>query len=242
MVMTNVLFGDQPDTEETLRAASEFACEIGDIFFLPLTTALPGTRYHVEALAAGRIEKTDLSRYDFMHPIMPSRRHTREEIKALQDKYLRRTGRGAGPGRDRKARRLHPGLRGDGCPGVSRAPARPGLRIQLGVLRGRLGGGLLRLRVRAGDGAPGGGTPPRGLGRPARRHGRGLRPACVPRGGDLEGCRRRGDRRRDGALDAYPLPVGAVCHSSLWGGEPPLPGGGPDRGGSGTPASRWSPT
>ena len=90
MVMTNVMFGDQPDTEETLRAVYEFACEIGDFLVLTLTTPLPGTRYHEGALAEGRIEETDLARYDFMHPVMPNRRYTREEIKALQDKYLRR--------------------------------------------------------------------------------------------------------------------------------------------------------
>ncbi len=90
MVMTNVMFGDEPDTEETLRAVYEFACEIGDFLVLTLTTPLPGTRYYDRALAEGRIEETDMARYDFMHPIMPNRRHTREEIKTLQDKYLRK--------------------------------------------------------------------------------------------------------------------------------------------------------
>jgi radical SAM superfamily enzyme YgiQ (UPF0313 family) len=90
MVMTNVMFGDVDDTEETLDTIYRFAAEIGDFLVLCITTPLPGTRYHQQAREEGRIEVTDYSQYDFMHPVMSNRHYSRAEILALQKKYLRR--------------------------------------------------------------------------------------------------------------------------------------------------------
>jgi len=90
MVMTNVMFGDVDDTEETLDTIYRFAAEIGDFLVLCITTPLPGTRYYQQAREEGRIEVTDYRQYDFMHPVMSNRHYSREEILALQKKYLRR--------------------------------------------------------------------------------------------------------------------------------------------------------
>nr|WP_246325348.1 radical SAM protein [Dissulfurirhabdus thermomarina] len=90
MVMTNVMFGDVHDTEASLRAICDFVSEIGDFLVLCITTPLPGTRYHRAAMEQGRIEEHDFSRYDFMHPVMSNAAYSRDEILALQKKYLRR--------------------------------------------------------------------------------------------------------------------------------------------------------
>jgi anaerobic magnesium-protoporphyrin IX monomethyl ester cyclase len=90
MVMTNVMFGDVEDTEETLREIYEVAAEIGDFLVLCITTPLPGTRYYEKALQDGRIEEHDFAKYDFMHPVMPNNAYGREEILALQKKYLKK--------------------------------------------------------------------------------------------------------------------------------------------------------
>lgn len=90
MVMTNVMFGDTDDTEDTLRQICDFVTDMGDFLVLTITTPLPGTRYHQQAMDAGRIEDHDFSHYDFMHPVMRNRVCTRDEILALQKKYLRR--------------------------------------------------------------------------------------------------------------------------------------------------------
>ncbi|MCP4667170.1 MAG: radical SAM protein, partial [Deltaproteobacteria bacterium] len=65
MVMTNIMFGDIHDTEETLRQTYDMVRKMGDFFLLTITTPLPGTRYYLQALQEGRIEEQDFSRYDF---------------------------------------------------------------------------------------------------------------------------------------------------------------------------------
>jgi len=90
MVMTNVMFGDIDDTEETLKQICDFVSKIGDFLVLTLTTPLPGTRYYSQASKEERIEDYDFSHYDFMHPIMRNNLFTRDEILALHKKYLRR--------------------------------------------------------------------------------------------------------------------------------------------------------
>lgn len=90
MVMTNVMFGDTEDTEETLRTIYDFVRKIGDFLVLTLTTPLPGTRYYQQALSDGRIEENDFSKYDFMHPIITNNAYNREEILNLQKKYLKK--------------------------------------------------------------------------------------------------------------------------------------------------------
>ncbi len=90
MVMTNVMFGDRDDTEETLKDIYEFVSKNGDFLVLTLTTPLPGTRYYAQAMEEGRIEDTDYSHYDFMHPIVRNLAYERNEILALQKKYLKK--------------------------------------------------------------------------------------------------------------------------------------------------------
>ena len=90
MVMTNIMFGDIYDTEETLKQTYDMVTDMGDFFLLTITTPLPGTRYYHHALAEGRIEENDFSRYDFMHAIMPNDSYRRAEIEALQKKYLKK--------------------------------------------------------------------------------------------------------------------------------------------------------
>ncbi len=90
MVMTNVMFGDMNDTEQTLKEIYDFAAHIGDFLVLTITTPLPGTRYYDQAIKEGRIQNHDFSHYDFMHPVMPNNAYDRDEILALQKKYLRK--------------------------------------------------------------------------------------------------------------------------------------------------------
>ncbi len=90
MVMTNVMFGDIDDTEQTLKQICDFVTGIGDFLVLTITTPLPGTRYYKQADKEERIENHDFSQYDFMHPIMRNKAFTRDEILALHKKYLRR--------------------------------------------------------------------------------------------------------------------------------------------------------
>jgi anaerobic magnesium-protoporphyrin IX monomethyl ester cyclase len=90
MVMTNVMFGDWYDSEETLQEIFDFVKRQGDFLVLTITTPLPGTRYYEEISQRGLIEEGDYGNYDFMHPIVPTTYLSREEVWALQQKYLRK--------------------------------------------------------------------------------------------------------------------------------------------------------
>ncbi len=90
MVMTNVMFGDWHDSEETLEEIFGFVKRQGDFLVLTITTPLPGTRYYQEMEQKDLIEERDYGNYDFMHPIMPTRNLSREEVWRLQQRYLRR--------------------------------------------------------------------------------------------------------------------------------------------------------
>jgi len=90
MVMANVMFGDWLDSEETLREIFQFLKNQSDFLILTMTTPLPGTPYYEEAMEAGRIGERDLGKYDFMHPIMPTRCLSAEEVESLQKAYLKK--------------------------------------------------------------------------------------------------------------------------------------------------------
>lgn len=90
MVMTNIMFGDIEDTEETLEKTYEVVTEIGDFLVLTITTPLPGTRYYSQAWRENRIVENDFSKYDFIHAVMPTKTHTRGEVETLQKKYLKK--------------------------------------------------------------------------------------------------------------------------------------------------------
>ena len=90
MVMANAMFGDWLDNEETLREIFQFVKKRSDFLILTMTTPLPGTPYYEEALQAGRIVEFDFGKYDFMHPIMPTRCLAAEEVESLQKAYLKK--------------------------------------------------------------------------------------------------------------------------------------------------------
>ena len=90
MVMTNVMFGDWHDSEETLQEIFDFVKRQGDFLVLTLTTPLPGTRYYQEASRQGLIEERDYGNYDFMHPIVRTKYLDRGEVWRLQQQYLRK--------------------------------------------------------------------------------------------------------------------------------------------------------
>jgi anaerobic magnesium-protoporphyrin IX monomethyl ester cyclase len=90
MVMTNVMFGDWHDSEETLQEIFDFVKRQGDFLVLTLTTPLPGTRYHREVSRQGLIEERDYGNYDFMHPIIRTNYLSRDAAWRLQQKYLRK--------------------------------------------------------------------------------------------------------------------------------------------------------
>jgi anaerobic magnesium-protoporphyrin IX monomethyl ester cyclase len=90
MVMTNVMFGDWYDSEETLQEIFDFVKRQGDFLVLTLTTPLPGTRYYQEAGRQGIIEERDYGNYDFMHPIVRTKYLSRDAVWRLQQKYLRK--------------------------------------------------------------------------------------------------------------------------------------------------------
>jgi anaerobic magnesium-protoporphyrin IX monomethyl ester cyclase len=89
MVMTNVMFGDWYDSEETLQEIFDFVKHQGDFLVLTITTPLPGTRYYEEIRQQGLIGERDYGNYDFMHPIVPTKYLSRDEVWGLQQKYLR---------------------------------------------------------------------------------------------------------------------------------------------------------
>jgi len=90
MVMTNVMFGDWYDSEETLQEVFDFVKRQGDFLVLTITTPLPATCYHQEMEQKGLIKEREYGKYDFMHPIMPTKHLSREEVWRLQQKYLRK--------------------------------------------------------------------------------------------------------------------------------------------------------
>ena len=90
MIMGNVMFGDWLDSEETLKEIFQFLKKQSDFLILTMTTPLPGTPYYDEAMEAGRIIETDFGKYDFMHPIMPTRCLSAKEVESLQKVYLKK--------------------------------------------------------------------------------------------------------------------------------------------------------
>jgi anaerobic magnesium-protoporphyrin IX monomethyl ester cyclase len=90
MVMANVMFGDWFDSEETLREIFQFVKKQSDFLVLTMTTPLPGTPYYEEAIEAGTITERDFGKYDFMHPVMPTRCLSVEEVESLHKAYLKR--------------------------------------------------------------------------------------------------------------------------------------------------------
>jgi radical SAM superfamily enzyme YgiQ (UPF0313 family) len=90
MVMANIMFGDWNDSEATIREVFQFVKSQSDFLVLTLTTPLPGTRYFEEAERLGRIRERDLGKYDFMHPVVDTKFLPAEEVRHLQQIYLKK--------------------------------------------------------------------------------------------------------------------------------------------------------
>jgi anaerobic magnesium-protoporphyrin IX monomethyl ester cyclase len=90
MVMTNIMYGDWNDSEESLEKVFRFVKNQSDFLVLTLTTPLPGTRYFEEAERLGRIRERDFGKYDFMHPIMDTKHLSAKEVHRLQQIYLKK--------------------------------------------------------------------------------------------------------------------------------------------------------
>ncbi len=89
MVMANVMFGDWNDSLESLKEIFQFVKKQSDFLVLTMTTPLPGTRYFEEADRLGRIRERYFGKYDFMHPIMDTKLLSAEEVRRLQQMYLK---------------------------------------------------------------------------------------------------------------------------------------------------------
>jgi radical SAM superfamily enzyme YgiQ (UPF0313 family) len=94
LFIANVMWGDWEDDEESLKALLRFCRPYACHLALQITTPLPGTEYWRRALAEGRIEEKDYSKYDMLNPIMPTRTLSRERVgylhpRAIQKFYAR---------------------------------------------------------------------------------------------------------------------------------------------------------
>lgn len=90
LLITNIMFGDEDDTEETLEATIEFAKPYSDHFAVCMTTPLPGTLYYERAKEQGRILEWDYSKYDMLHPIMTTKTLSLERIAWIHPRAMRR--------------------------------------------------------------------------------------------------------------------------------------------------------
>ncbi len=90
LLITNIMFGDIDDTEETLQQTIDFARPYSDHFAICLTTPLPGTEYYRRAKEQGRIKVWDYSRYDMLNPVMDTRTLSVEKIAEIHPKAIQK--------------------------------------------------------------------------------------------------------------------------------------------------------
>lgn len=83
LLITNIMFGDIDDTEETLQQTIDFAKPYSDHFAICLTTPLPGTEYYKRAKEQGRIKVWDYSKYDMLNPVMETRTLSIEKLAEI---------------------------------------------------------------------------------------------------------------------------------------------------------------
>ncbi|MCG2677015.1 B12-binding domain-containing radical SAM protein [bacterium] len=79
-----MMMGWWEDGEEGIRSLDRFCRPYVSHFGLGMLTPIPGTPFYNEAKRLGRIEEKDYSKYDLLHPIMPTKYMTREELANLQ--------------------------------------------------------------------------------------------------------------------------------------------------------------
>ncbi len=90
LLITNIMFGDIDDTEETLQQTIDFAKPYSDHFAICLTTPLPGTEYWKRAKEQGRIKVWDYSKYDMLNPVMDTRTLSVEKIAEIHPKSIQK--------------------------------------------------------------------------------------------------------------------------------------------------------
>lgn len=90
LLITNIMFGDIDDTEETLQNTIDFAKPYSDHFAICLTTPLPGTDYYKRAKEQGRIKVWDYSKYDMLNPVMETRTLSIEKLAEIHPQAIQK--------------------------------------------------------------------------------------------------------------------------------------------------------
>jgi anaerobic magnesium-protoporphyrin IX monomethyl ester cyclase len=88
LLITNIMFGDIDDTEQTLQDTIDFAKPYSDHFAICLTTPLPGTDYFKRAKEQGRIKVWDYSKFDMLNPVMETRTLSIERLAEIHPKAI----------------------------------------------------------------------------------------------------------------------------------------------------------
>jgi anaerobic magnesium-protoporphyrin IX monomethyl ester cyclase len=79
---TTFIIGQREDTRESLAELREFVNKIDpDLAIFMLLTPFPGTEVYEEAKKNGWIEDTNWTNYDMIHPIMPTKALSRDELQ-----------------------------------------------------------------------------------------------------------------------------------------------------------------
>ncbi len=90
LVFGTFMWGYWNDSEETLKETYRFIDELGVMAVVMLATPVPGVGLGDELWTTGRVQVTDLSLYDFFHPLMPTSTLSIQEIAHLTDHYAAR--------------------------------------------------------------------------------------------------------------------------------------------------------
>jgi anaerobic magnesium-protoporphyrin IX monomethyl ester cyclase len=79
---TTFIIGQRDDTHETLTDLREFVNQIDpDLAIFMLLTPFPGTEVYEDAKKNGWIEDSNWASYDMVHPIMPTKTLSRDELQ-----------------------------------------------------------------------------------------------------------------------------------------------------------------
>jgi len=79
---TTFIIGQRDDTHETLTDLREFVNQIDpDLAIFMLLTPFPGTEVYEDAKKNGWIEDSNWANYDMVHPIMPTKTLSRDELQ-----------------------------------------------------------------------------------------------------------------------------------------------------------------
>lgn len=79
-----MMMGWWKDDKEGIRSLYRLCHPYVSHFGLGMLTPIPGTPLYNEMKKLGRIEEKDYSKYDLLHPIMPTKYMSREELSNLQ--------------------------------------------------------------------------------------------------------------------------------------------------------------